>query len=238
MIVVTKAIVISVIKYGDSSLIVKCLTAAAGMKSYLLKGVRNAKKGKLKVGYFQPLTQLEIIANHKDKGTLDTIRDVKVSYPYQSLHIDVRKNAIAFFLAEVLSLSIYEEEDTQMMFRFIESALQWLDVHNEVSNFHIAFLLMLTRYLGFYPDDSHKELPFFDLEEGAFTANATSTAITDENLECFKSFLGIVFDDIPLIKLSRARRRELVKILITYFELHLQGFRKPKSMVVLNEVFN
>ncbi|XLS28940.1 DNA repair protein RecO [Flavobacteriaceae bacterium M23B6Z8] len=238
MIVATRAIVISALKYGDSSLIVKCLTASAGMRSYLLKGVRNSRKGKLKAAYFQPLTQLEIVANHKDKGTLETIREAKISYPYQSLHTDIRKNAMAFFLAEVLSVSIYEEEDTKMMFHFVEAALQWLDLHDEVSNFHIAFLIMLTRYLGFYPDDTYQDLPFFDLEQGAFTNIPTSTVISDENLVAFKSFLGIIFDDIPLIKLTRTGRADLLKILITYFELHLQGFKKPKSIVVLNEVFN
>ena len=48
MIVSTKAIVISALKYGDTSLIVKCLTESAGMRSYLLKGVRKSKKGKIK----------------------------------------------------------------------------------------------------------------------------------------------------------------------------------------------
>jgi DNA repair protein RecO (recombination protein O) len=237
VIVSTRAIVISAIKYGDSSLIVKCLTAKAGMRSYLLRGIRKSKKGKIKAAYFQPLTLLEIVANHKDKGTLETMREAKVSYPYKSVQTDIRKNAIAFFIAEVLSDAIYEEEDTEAMYPFIEKALKWLDQHSEVSNFHIAFLLMLSRYLGFYPDDTHKDLPFFDLQEGAFTTTITSTAIQDENLQAFKLFLGIIFDDLHNISLTKKQRGALLNILITYFELHLQGFKKPKSIVVLNEVF-
>ena len=63
--VTTKAIVFSAIKYGDTSLIVKAFTASDGIKSYLLRGVLTSKKGKLKTAYFQPLTQLEIVANHR-----------------------------------------------------------------------------------------------------------------------------------------------------------------------------
>ena len=237
MIVSTKAIVISALKYGDTSLIVKCLTEDAGMRSYLLKGVRKSKKGKIKAAYFQPLTLLEIVANHKDKGTLETLREAKVSYLYKTVHTDIRKNSIAFFISELLAYSIYEEENTEQLFTFIETALKWLDLNEEVANFHIAFLLMLTRYLGFYPDDTYKNLPFFDLQEGAFTHSETSTTIENENLEDFKLFLGIIFDDIQGIRLKKERRKKLLNTLITYFELHLQGFKKPKSIVVLNEVF-
>ena len=56
----TKAIVLSFLKYGDTSLIVRCFTLEDGLKSYLLKGVLSAKKGKIKAAYFQPLTQLNI----------------------------------------------------------------------------------------------------------------------------------------------------------------------------------
>lgn len=67
MLVSTKAIVLSAVKYGDSSLIVKCFTELSGVKSYLVKGVLSAKRGKIKPAYFQPLSQLEVVANHKIK---------------------------------------------------------------------------------------------------------------------------------------------------------------------------
>ena len=40
----TKAIVLSSIKYSDTSLIVKCFTEKEGIKSYLVKGVLKSKK--------------------------------------------------------------------------------------------------------------------------------------------------------------------------------------------------
>ena len=62
--------------------------------------------------------------------------------------------------------------------------------------------------------------------------------VTGENLFYFKSFLGINFDAINNIKMNKTNRQELLKSLVLYFELHLQGFRKPKSLAVLNEVFS
>ena len=145
----TKAIVLTSLKYGDSSLIVKAFTASDGLKSYLLKGVLAAKKGKLKTAYFQPLTQLEIVAYHKNKGTLESIREAKIDYHYQTLHTDIAKNAITMFLAEMLGNSIHEEERNEGLFEFLEASLQWLDAHDDISNFHLYFLLRLTKYFGF-----------------------------------------------------------------------------------------
>lgn len=237
--VTTKAIVLSALKFGDTSLIVKAFTASDGLKSYLLKGVLASKKGKLKTAYFQPLTQLELVAYHKNKGTLESIREAKVSYHYQSLHTHITKNALTFFLAEMLSNSIQEEEDNTSLFEFLEAALQWLDAHEDIANFHLYFLLVLTKYFGFYPDTSDSDAPYFDLQEGAFVYTLSLNPILlGENLNYFRKFLGINFDAISAIKMHKKQRQELLKMIVLYYELHLHGFRKPKSLAILNEVFS
>jgi DNA repair protein RecO (recombination protein O) len=237
--VATKGIVLTSIKYGDTSLIVRIFTFSDGIKSYLLRGVLASKKGKLKSAYFQPLLQLDLIASHKNKGTLESIIEAKVSYHYQSLHTDIAKNSLTFFLAEMLGNSIHEEESNESLFNFIEAALQWLDVNNEFANFHLYFLLSLTKYFGFYPDTNNMDFLYFDLVEGEFVKSPSLNPILEgESLKHFKSFLGINFDAIQSIRLNKKNRQELLKNLVLYFELHLQGFRKPKSLAVLNEVFS
>lgn len=238
MIVTTKAIVISTIKYGDAGIIVKCFTASDGIKSYLLRGILKSKKGKLKIAYFQPLMQLEIVANHKNKGSLEYIKEVKTVYPYTSIHTTIAKSAIVLFLSEILNFSIQEEEKNESLFAFIENALQWLDIHDQVANFHIFFLIHLTKYLGFYPETMHIHKNYFDLYEGQFFDESTlNECISGENLTLFKRLLGIKFDEQHTIALSSHRRNEILAIFIQYFKLHLQGFRQPKSMEVLHEVF-
>lgn len=235
----TKAIVFSAIKYGDTSLIVKAFTASDGIKSYLLRGVLSSKKGKLKTAYFQPLTQLEIVANHRNKGTLETLREAKVFYHYQTLYADMAKNAMTLFLAELLVNSIREEEQNAELFEFLEASLQWMDMHKDVANFHLFFMLSITKFLGFYPDVYQIDKPYFDLLEGEFVSvESLNPMLRGENIYYFKTFLGINFDTIHSVKMKKINRQELLKSLILYFELHLQGFRKPKSLAVLNEVFN
>lgn len=237
--VTTRAIVLASLKYGDTSLIVKAITLSDGIKSYLLKGVLASKKGKLKSAYFQPLTQLELVANHRSKGTLESIKEAKISYHYQTLHTQVAKNALTMFLAEMLGNSIHEEEANTPLFNYVETALQWLDINDEVANFHLYFLMVLSKYLGFYPDTNNQEASYFDLLEGDFVHKPTlNPIISGRCLTLFKQILGTNFDALDRVKMTKAERQEVLKSIVLYFELHLQGFRKPKSLAILNEVFN
>ncbi len=236
--VTTKAIVLSSLKYGDTSLIVKAFTVSDGLKSYLLKGVLNSKRGKLKAAYFLPLMQLEIVANHKNKGTLESIKEVKVAVPYKTLHTDIIKNSLVLFLAEMLGNSIQEQEEDKALFNYLEYTLHWLDENTPPPSFHLLFLLNLTKFLGFYPDTSFLKAPYFDLLEGSFvTAPSLNPMIQGDEIVHFKTLLGINFDALQAIQMNRHQRQELLKKVILYFELHLHGFRKPKSLAVLNAVF-
>lgn len=235
----TRAIVLSSLKYGDTSLIVKAYTQSDGLKSYLLKGVLASKKGKLKAAYFQPLTQLELTANHKNKGTLESLREVKVINPYKTLHTDIVKNSMVLFLAEMLGNSIHEQEKDPGLYNYLEYALDWLDGNRNIANFHLVFLLNLTKYLGFYPAESDQHKNYFDLVDGQFISNPSlNPLIEKENVIHFKRLLGINFDALSTIRIGKTNRESLLKSVILYFELHLHGFRKPKSLAVLNAVFD
>ncbi|GGD51669.1 DNA repair protein RecO [Muriicola marianensis] len=237
--VTTRAIVLSSIKYGDTSLIVKMFTETDGLRTYLLKGVLNSKKGKLKIAYFQPLTQLEIVAVHRNKGSMERLQEVRVTYPYETLHTDVIKNSLAFFLAEMMSNSIQEEEQNQALFHFLEAAFQWVDHNRQIANFHLYFLLELTKYLGFYPDVSPPRSAYFDLQDGQYCARPSlNPMISDMELSWFEALLGTNFDAMHTIKIGKKERQTLLQKIVLYFELHLHGFRKPRSLEVLNEVFN
>lgn len=237
--ITTKAIILSSIKYGDTSLIVRAYTASDGLKSYLLKGILTSKKRKLKTAYFQPLMQLELTASHKNKGTLESIREAKVIHPYKTLHTNIIKNSLVLFLAEMLGNSIQEEEKDHSLYLYIENALNWLDLNDKIANFHLLFLLNLTRFLGFYPELNNHKSAYFDLLEGQFVPTPTlNPLIHKEQVLPFKLLLGINFDALLTLKITKANRESLLKSVILYFELHLQGFRKPKSLAVLNAVFD
>ncbi len=239
MLITTKGIVFSALKYGEADLIVKCFTQKSGLKTYLLRGVLKSKKGKIKASLFQPLTQLEIVASHKDKGALEYMKEAKLGIVYQSLHTNVVKSTVVMFLSEVLRNAVKEEEANPALYDYVEASLEWFDTHEKTVNFHLLFLLKLTRYLGFYPDDSQEDAPVFNLVDGTFQDVETNPdCINDENVVLLQRLLGTDFDELAAIKLNQTTRSGFLLMILKYYEIHLQGFHKPKSLAVLNEIYN
>ncbi len=238
MLVTTSAIVLQTIRYGESDLIATLFTKSHGLRSYLLRGVLKSKRGKIKAALFQPLTLLEIEANHKDKGTLERLREVRLQQPYQTLHTDIHKSSLVLFLSEIIKNSIREEEQNHALYQYLETAFLWLDNHGTIANFHLIFLIKLSQYLGFYPDDSSLNEPYFNLLEGCFQTKKThEQCVTGAIVIALKTFLGTTFDASSTIKMSKISRSELLQLLLTYFGVHLQGFKKPKSLHILNEIY-
>lgn len=234
----TKAIVLSKIRYQDHDLIVKCYTRDFGIKSYLLKNILKSKKGKLKPAYFQLFSMLEIDADHRENRALQFIRDVKIDYKTDSLHTNIVKSSIVIFLAEITSNILKEEEQNLELFDYISTSIQWFEEHETNSNFHFLFLVELTKYLGFYPE-MNINAPYFNLLEGKFQNHDTGIyCVSGENLVALKTVLGIKFDGNKKLSLTSTQKRNFLDMILMYFKLHLDGFKEPKSLAVLNQVFN
>ena len=239
MLTKNNSIVLSKLKYRDYDLIVKCYTKQRGIVNYMLKGVLKSKKGLSKTVYYQVLSQLQIEENYKPNQSLHFIKEVKFSYIYKSLHNNIYKSAIVLFLSEILSNVLQEEEKNEDLFNYIETALQYLDNEDSFSNFHLLFLLKLTRYLGFKPENLNENYPYFNLQSGVFEALDDGIySISGKNLTLLKRLLGTNFDTLDLIKINAKHRQEFLNMLLFYFELHLGSFKKPKSLQVLNDVFH
>lgn len=233
----TKAIVISTIKYQEKSLIVKCFTEARGLKSYFIRDAFSSKRSAQKIAYFQPLTLLQIEADHKDKGGLSYLKEIKLFAPYYTIGSDIRKTTIVLFISEILYSCIKEEEENHTLYSFLETALLWLDSHTETINFHLILLLEITKFLGFYPVLPQDSEIYFEMSEGVFTSHETTTCLNREETLLFKKLLSLKFDTPGKI-FHVTERQQLLTLLLKYYELHLGSFKKPKSLEILREVFS
>lgn len=239
MLTTTNAIVLSKLRYRDNDLIVKCYTQELGVVNFLIRGVLKSKKGNIKIAYFQLLSQLQLVIDYKKTRNLQTIKDVKIHNLYTSLHSNIIKSAVVMFLSEVLSSILQEEEQNEILYSYIETTLLWFDTHDKSSNFHLLFLLNLTKYLGFYPENINSESPYFNLKDGKFENKSYGkTSVTGENLSLLKTLLGTTFDAINVIKINAKQRQSFLSMILLYFELHLGAFKTPKSLQVFNQVFS
>ena len=235
----TEAIVLSILRYGEADLIVKLFTREEGLISYLVRGVLKSKRGKVRASYFQLLNLLDIDAVHKKNNSLQRLAEIKTNYHFHSIHSNVIKAGIITFLAEIISQVLIDSEADQELFDFLKESIIWLNSNNNVVLFHHLVLLKLTGYLGCYPDTTNKELSEFNLEEGNFASiSKTAYTIKGETLNSFKLLLGIDFDELVNISISKTVRKNLLDILLLYYNFHVTGYRKPKSLPVLQELFN
>lgn len=239
MLVTTEALVLSKTNYSETSLIVRCYTRSDGIKSYMIKGGKQGRKGNKTTALFQPLHQLEITAQHKNKSGLSIPKSIKMNKPYQTIPFQMDKIAVVLFLSEVLSSALREEEANASLFHYLTSSLSWFDMQDEVANFHIFFLLSLTKHLGFFPDVSNQNHPYFDMENGCFSAQKSTQQIDDpRTISIFKSFLGTTFDKLSEVLASSKERKQLLELLMQYYQIHLQGFSRPKSLNILHEIYS
>ncbi|NHN25414.1 DNA repair protein RecO [Flavobacterium jejuense] len=237
MLVKTKAIVISTLKYNEKSLIVKCLTRVNGIQTYFIHNAFTGKNNKQKKVFFQPLNQIEIEAYHNNKNNLQRIKEVKIYYPYHSIYLDIIKSSIVLFLSEILHNIIKEEGKDEQLFDYLESALQWFDTQEEMFNFHLVLLLQLTKYLGFYPQENLSDKKYFNISEGVFSETQSLNSLTIEESELLKRLLRLKFEDNQKV-FSVIQRQQLLKIVLDYYKYNIERFKTPSSLQVLKEVFN
>lgn len=235
----TKAIVINAIRYSEADLIVKMYTEQMGSASYMVKGVLKSKRGKLRASFFQKGSFLEIDAIHSEKKRLYTLKDVKPQLHFKSLHSNIIKSSILSFLFEIINQVLIDQEPDEDLYRFFHKAILWLDNNDEVALFPISFLIKFTAFLGCFPDESSMNLPAFNIESGNFvTYSNGSFSVSNELLDDFKLLLGTEFDKLKELSIVKHQRKELLKMVLKYYSFHVAGYKEPKSLIVLEQLFS
>ncbi len=233
----TTGLVLSTVKYSEADLIVSIFTKEKGAISFFLKGIRKAKRAKLKLSQFQLLSCLELDFTYRDNKSMQFIKEAKTHLSYQNLQQNIYKSTMCMFLAEVLKLSIQEEEQNIALYQFLETSLQDLDQATTYADFHLQFLVQLTQFLGFYPETNVNGHAYFNLSEGEFQADELSNfSIAGPNVKILEECLASS-DLFQPLHLHQKKRQEFLDMLLYYYEIHLDGFRIPKSKEILEQVF-
>jgi DNA repair protein RecO (recombination protein O) len=235
----TRGIVFKTTDYGESSIIVQVFTEKFGLQSYIVSGARKPK-AKIPRNMLQPLHLLDMVVYHKNTGNVQRIKELKNSPPLQTIPYDVIKSSLAIFLNEVLYKAVRAQSADENLFGFVFSAIEWLDHQTKgLANFHLLFLLQLTRYLGFYPDRTLAATAgYFDLRNGVFCRDKPDTVLylSPPHTQNFSKLLQSGFEHIATVKLTNDDRRFLLQKLLEYYTLHIESFGSIRSHEVLEEV--
>ena len=149
---------------------------------------------------------------------------------------------MAIFLGEVLTSVLKEESPHEEMFDFIEESIAYFDGCKEgFANFHIAFLVGLSSFLGFEPAPRlENENAFFDMVNGIFVPipPVHGNYANEEITNILAEFFVASYDSVSTISLTGKIRNDVLEALVRFYSLHLPGLRKIRSLDVLKEVFS
>ena len=233
-----KGIYLKHFPYSETSAIIKVFTKEYGLQSFIAKGIKK-KKGA--AAALQSFHLLEIECSYNPNKSLNYVGLIKLQKPPVSITRDVRKSMVAIFLTEVLYKCIKEEEANSELYEYISTAISILDESEFNANFHLVFLMVLSRYFGFQPSQPEKtSQKYFSLKEGVFEfpKDIFDYHLSVELSELFKQLIGMKFDAISELKYSNPQRKELLGSMITYYEMQL-GMKKDviTSHKILETIF-
>lgn len=236
----TKGIILHQIKYTDSGVIAQAYTRNFGRQSLMIKGMRSRKSGKHNV-LFQPMFILELVFYYRESREIQMLKEFSVSHSPANIYADVKKSCIAVFLSEILASVLKEETPNFELFDFIEDSIKYLDnCGSGYANFHIAFLIGLSSFLGFEPGTrTDPENKYFDLLNGTFVPlPPVHSAYADPHVsDILAEFFRASFDQMKSIPLTGSLRNEVLETIIRYFSVHLPGLKKINSLDILKEIF-
>ena len=210
MLTKTQAIVLHSLKYGETRLIVDMFTRSQGRQSFIVS-IPKSVKGKIKKQLFQPLTLLEIEYDLRPKLQLQKLSDVRLASPFSSIPFDPNKLSISLFIAEFLYYALRSEQRNEPLFDYIVNSIQWLDAQtNRFANFHLVFLMRLSRFLGFYPNLDHYQAgDYFDLRESVFlpVPPVHRDFLHPQEAEKIQLMMRMDFPTMHLFRMSHQERR-------------------------------
>lgn len=240
MLTKTRAIVLRCFKYSDQKVVVDLYTEVYGRITSMVT-LSSSAKGKMKKQLFQPLTSLQLELDYRERQQMQRIKDIQIDTAWTQLNSDPIRITIGMFLAEVLYYVTRQEQQDSMLFSFLKTSLEWLDITEQgIANFHIAFLIRMARFIGFLPAaEDYVNGQLFDLRTGEFTSQQPlHHDILDANdARRMYQLLRITYPTMHLYSMSRQERQRCLDIILTYYRLHTPSFPELKSLSIMQEIF-
>jgi len=241
MLLSTRGIVFRTLKYGETSVICDIFTEDRGLHAFIAGSVRSAR-ARMPYPLFQHMSVVEIVAYFREgEGALSRLKEARSGLVYERIPFDVKRGAVALFMAEICRKCIRETEENRELFDFLIEQLFWLDrTDTPIANLHLHFLVQLSAYLGFQPQDEDENgETYFDLQEGVFLLEKPlhGPFLGLEESDFLRAFLLTPLEECHAIVLDRAQRKNMLQRLLQFYEMHVPGFGEVNTVEILETVF-
>jgi len=230
-----RIIVLSSTAHGDDSHIVRVFSRTLGVIPLWVR-IGKSKRARGEWAKWHPLALLEVRSlSRKGSEGLFRASSVERSLRLDAIHSDVRRSAVAFFLAEFLWRTFPEEAAHPEV---VDWTWQWVEVLDQTdrpASVHVRYLAGMTKLLGIAPEAAPAK-PYHGLELGTGeyveVNHGDEMHLSPAATRTYWQLIQGVQSPIPA-----AEQRELVRGMVRYIQLHLSGERPLKSLEVLEAIF-
>jgi len=237
MLIKTRGIVLNYIKYRETSIIARVYTERLGLQTYIVNGVRKAKPPG-RIALFQPFTLLDLVAYTSRQGGIARLSEFRCAIPFSSLPYDIHKSSVVLVLSEIVGRVLLEEEENEPLFNFLHDSILEFDQQKEgFENFALVFLLELTSYLGFGIGSGAELTTQVAFATAAPATSAAGSGPAALRFREFDQYFDELLHNPAYSSIPNGRvRRELLDVLIRYYQLHIEKLGDIRSLTVLSEV--
>ncbi len=211
------------------------------MVPVIVKMPSRGRRG-AKASMWQPLSLVELVWEPHLNANLQKPVEISLWRPWRSLSMEPYKASMSLFMSEFLYGALRKEQENRPLFEFLVNALSWFDESEaHFANFHIFFLLHITRFLGFFPNvEDWQEGSFFDLVSATFTCSCPSHIhyLHPQEAALVPKFLRMDLRTMQVVGLNRDIRRRVLTVIAEFYRLHIPEFPEIRSLDVLAEVFD
>lgn len=246
MIIETPAVVLSSIKYGDSSRIVRLYSRDSGKTSVMAKGARSAKN---KYGSaLQPLSYINISYYKKAHSDLHLLGNAEIAVPFRKIQESLDHITAGLMILESISQTAQENEPNIELFDLLLIALLQLnEIKPNPFSVFIAYQLHLIRELGFSIDFSLEHINqtdsdiFFSLETGTMVPsmmkqNKNVIRFDKEEYFILLRLSQIAFENVSEIEVVTTKLNHIIDFFVKYFGFHLEKKFSYRSYSVLSNM--
>lgn len=243
-------IALKTVRYSDRNSILSVYTRQAGRMSLLVPAGTGRSASRLRA-LLMPLGRFDCVADIRPGRDIHSFRDVRpVVLPPAA---DPLKASLAMFVTEMLNGLLREAQSDPHLFDYIDRSLRLLAASGKVGamsgdgveypltagqlcNFHICFLMGLSRFLGIEPDwGSYREGCFFDLAGGVFVAAQPPHRhfLPPGEAAAAYQLSRMTFSNSGHFKMSRFYRNLVLDRILLYFQTHFPSLPEPTSLTIL-----
>jgi DNA repair protein RecO (recombination protein O) len=225
----TTGIVLSYIRFKESSIICKIFTRELGLKSYVVNGVRS-QKSTSKIALYQPMTILDMVVYNKENSGLQRVSEVKINRANQLIPFDFNRTGLALFMTEVISRSIFENYQNENLYDFLEESILTLDnKETSLGHFPLVFLMENAKYLGFAPSSANE-----------FLTENKGQPFKENEIEATEDFIKELIQKKYYcdVKVKLTLRRKLLDHLLEFYNQQLENNQSWKTMAILRQILD